>query len=178
MAPPARQLSVVYGGRPVQPAAGCRAGGDNMPRSSAGSDLVRVYARLSAKRRCSHSSAKSVHPSSALLAILKTASDDVFARHGSRHPLGEGFSGSQDLVPHAFDEQTALAYAAQVPPPVVREVFLSGTPDEVIDQAAQWRDQGARHIVLADVSSLQRSLRNGLAATISFGKILRGLKKL
>jgi phthiodiolone/phenolphthiodiolone dimycocerosates ketoreductase len=59
---------------------------------------------------------------------------------------------------------------------VVREVFLSGTPDEVIDQAAQWRDQGARHIVLADVSSLQRTLRNGLAATISFGKILRGLK--
>ena len=113
-----------------------------------------------------------------LKSLSLTASDDVFARHGSRHPLGEGFSGSQDLVPHAFDEQTALAYAAQVPPPVVREVFLSGTPDEVIDQAAQWRDQGARHIVLADVSSLQRSLRNGLAATISFGKILRGLKKL
>ncbi|MGA8253267.1 MAG: hypothetical protein ACLP3C_14865 [Mycobacterium sp.] len=55
---------------------------------------------------------------------------------------------------------------------------MSGTPDEVIDQAAQWRDQRARHIVLADVSSLQRSLRNGLAATISFGKIPRGLKKL
>ena len=61
---------------------------------------------------------------------------------------------------------------------MVREVFLSGTPDEVIDQAAQWGDQGARHIALADVSSLQRGLRNGLATTMPFAKILRGLKKL
>jgi phthiodiolone/phenolphthiodiolone dimycocerosates ketoreductase len=48
---------------------------------------------------------------------------EVFARHGARHPLGEGFSGSQDLVPHAFDEKTALSHTAQVPPPVVREDF-------------------------------------------------------
>jgi phthiodiolone/phenolphthiodiolone dimycocerosates ketoreductase len=81
-------------------------------------------------------------------------------------------------VPHAMDEQTALSHAAQVPPPVTREVFLSGTPDEVIDQAAQWRDKGARYVVVADVSSLQRSLRKGLAAAMPFARILRGLKKL
>jgi phthiodiolone/phenolphthiodiolone dimycocerosates ketoreductase len=113
-----------------------------------------------------------------LKALSLTASDEVFARHGARHPLGEGFSGSQDLVPHAFDEKTALTHVAQVPPPVVREVFLNGTPDEVIDQAAQWRDHGARYVVVADASSLQRSLRNGLAAMMPFAKILRGLKKL
>jgi phthiodiolone/phenolphthiodiolone dimycocerosates ketoreductase len=55
---------------------------------------------------------------------------------------------------------------------------LSGTPDEVIDQAAQWRDRGARYVVVADVSSLQRSLRRGLSAAVPFGRILRGLKKL
>ena len=81
-------------------------------------------------------------------------------------------------MPHAFDEQTALSYAAQVPPPVVQQVFLSGTPDEVIEQAAQWRAQGARYIVVADASSLQRSLRKGLAAMIPFARILRGLRKL
>jgi phthiodiolone/phenolphthiodiolone dimycocerosates ketoreductase len=102
----------------------------------------------------------------------------VFARHGARHPLGEGFAGSQDLVPHAFDERTALSHAAQVPSPVMREVFLTGTPDEVVDQAAQWRDRGARYIVVANVSSLQRSLRGGLAAMMPFARILRGLKKL
>jgi phthiodiolone/phenolphthiodiolone dimycocerosates ketoreductase len=113
-----------------------------------------------------------------LEALSLTASDEVFARHGSSHPLGQGFSGSQDLVPHAFNEQTALSYAAQVPPAVMREVFLSGTPEEVIEQAAQWRDQGARYVVVADVSSLQRSLRGGLGAMRPFAKILRGLKKL
>jgi phthiodiolone/phenolphthiodiolone dimycocerosates ketoreductase len=113
-----------------------------------------------------------------LKALALTASDKVFGHHGACHPLGQGFSGSQDLVPHAFNEQTALSYAGQVPPPVMREVFLSGTPDEVIDQAAQWRDRGARYVVVADVSSLQRSLRGGLAAMRPFAKILRGLKKL
>ncbi|MBV8346438.1 MAG: hypothetical protein JOZ49_02560 [Mycolicibacterium sp.] len=113
-----------------------------------------------------------------LKSLSLTASDEVFARYGARHPLGEGFSGSQDLVPHAIDEQTALSHAAQVPPPVVREVFLSGTADEVIEQAAQWRDSGARYVVVAELSSLQRSLRKGLAATMPFAKILRGLKQL
>jgi phthiodiolone/phenolphthiodiolone dimycocerosates ketoreductase len=113
-----------------------------------------------------------------LRALSLTASDEVFVRHGARHPLGQGFSGSQDLVPHAFDEQTALSQGAEVPVPVMREVFLSGTPEEVVDQAAQWRDYGARYVVVADASSVQRSLRKGLAAMIPFGRILRGLKKL
>jgi phthiodiolone/phenolphthiodiolone dimycocerosates ketoreductase len=113
-----------------------------------------------------------------LKALSLTASDEVFARHGACHPLGQGFSGSQDLVPHAFNEQTALSYAGQVSAPVMREVFLSGTVDEVIDQAAQWRDHGARYVVVADVSSLQRSLRGGLAAMRPFARILRGLKTL
>ena len=92
--------------------------------------------------------------------------------------MGAGFSGSQDLVPHAMDEQTALSYTVQVPKPVSREVFLSGTPEEVIDQAAQWRDRGARSLVVADVSPLQRSLRKGLSAAIPSARILQGLKKL
>jgi hypothetical protein len=48
----------------------------------------------------------------------------------------------------------------------------------VIDQAAQWHDQGARCVVVADVSSLQRSSRAGLAPMTPFAEILRGLKKL
>jgi phthiodiolone/phenolphthiodiolone dimycocerosates ketoreductase len=58
----------------------------------------------------------------------------------------------------------------------VREVFLSGTPHEAIEQAAQWRDQGARYVVVADASSLQRSLRKGLAAMIPFAKVTMSTK--
>ena len=57
-------------------------------------------------------------------------------------------------------------------------MFLSGTPDEVIEQAAQWRDRGARYIVVLDASAFQRSLRKGLAAAMPFARILRGLRKL
>ena len=92
-----------------------------------------------------------------LKALSLNASHEVFARHGARHPLREGFSGSQHLVPRAFDQKTALSRTAQVPPPVVREVFLSGTPDEVIDQAPLWRDHGARYVVVPDASSPAKS---------------------
>jgi phthiodiolone/phenolphthiodiolone dimycocerosates ketoreductase len=107
-----------------------------------------------------------------------TASDEFFAQHGAQHPLGVGFTGGQDLLPQDWDEQTALSYIKGVPSEVVRDVILAGTPDEVIDRAAEWRDCGVRYLVMPHVSVLQRSLRNGLAAMVPFIKIVRGLKKL
>jgi phthiodiolone/phenolphthiodiolone dimycocerosates ketoreductase len=106
------------------------------------------------------------------------ASDEFFARHGAQHPLGAGFSGAQDLLPHDMDEQTALSHLAKVPPSLMREYVLNGTPDEIIEQAAQWRDSGVRYLVLVNASVLQRSLRKGLASTMPFNKIVRRLKKL
>jgi phthiodiolone/phenolphthiodiolone dimycocerosates ketoreductase len=104
--------------------------------------------------------------------------DEVFGRHGLEHPLGKGFSGAQDLLPHGIDEQTALSHAARITPAVLRDSMLCGTPDEVVDQVAQWRDNGVRYIVLANLGMLQRSLRKGLMSAQSFGKIVQGLKKL
>ena len=106
------------------------------------------------------------------------ASDEVFARHGARHPLGAGFSGAQDLLPHDMDEQTALSHVADIPSSLVREILLNGTPDQVIEQAAQWRDCGVRYTVLANASFMQRSLRKGLTSVQPFNKIVRGLKRL
>ena len=106
------------------------------------------------------------------------ASDAVFARHGAQHPLGAGFAGAQDLLPHDIDEQTALSHVADVPSSLVREFLLNGTPDEVIEQAAQWRDCGVRYMVIVNASVLQRSLRKGLTSVVPFHKIARGLRKL
>src|SRR5882757_131864 len=50
--------------------------------------------------------------------------------------------------------------------------------DSVIDQAAQWRDHGLRYAVVLNLSTLQPSLRRGLAASIPLATILRGLNKL
>jgi phthiodiolone/phenolphthiodiolone dimycocerosates ketoreductase len=104
-------------------------------------------------------------------------SDEDFRRHGAQHPLGVGFSGAQDVLPFNIDEQTALSHVAQIPP-ALWETTLNGTPDEVIEQAAHWRDCGVRYMVLTNVSPLQRSLRKGLASIQQFNKIIRGLKRL
>ena len=107
-----------------------------------------------------------------------SASDEFFARHGLQHPLGAGFSGAQDLLPQDMDEQTALSHVAAIPPSLVGDMLLSGTPGEVIEQAAHWRDCGVRYMVLAHWSGLQRSLRKGVAALRPYNKIIQGLKKL
>jgi phthiodiolone/phenolphthiodiolone dimycocerosates ketoreductase len=107
-----------------------------------------------------------------------SASDEDYRRHGAQHPLGAGFSGAQDLMPFNMDEQTALSHLAQIPPALLRETMLNGTPEEVIEQAAQWRDCGVRYMVLINAGPLQRSLRKGLASIQPFNKIIRGLKRL
>jgi phthiodiolone/phenolphthiodiolone dimycocerosates ketoreductase len=111
-------------------------------------------------------------------AAALNASDEFFAQHGAQHPLGVGFAGAQDILPQDWDEQTALSYIKSIPSSLVRDMALVGTAGEVIEQAAEWRDCGVRHVVLLHCSVMQRSLRNGLAAMGPFFKIMRGLKRL
>ena len=107
-----------------------------------------------------------------------TAPGRLFARVGATHPLGAEFSGMQDLQPFTMDEESALSHVSGVPVPAVQAAHLCGTPAEVVEQAAAWRDQGVRYLVVANLSALQRSLRKGLASSVAFSKILHGLKKL
>jgi phthiodiolone/phenolphthiodiolone dimycocerosates ketoreductase len=103
---------------------------------------------------------------------------EMWAAHGAQHPLGQQFTGAQDLLPQTIDEPTVLSYTAQVPVSLMKEFFLTGTPQEVIGQVAEWRDHGLRYLVAMNLSILQPSLRNGLAANAPFLRILRGLKTL
>jgi phthiodiolone/phenolphthiodiolone dimycocerosates ketoreductase len=57
-------------------------------------------------------------------------------------------------------------------------MLLTGTPNEVIEQVAEWRNQGLRYAVLDNLSTLQPSLRRGVAASLPFTRILRQLRKL
>ena len=111
-------------------------------------------------------------------AWLLNASDELFGRYGAQHPLGAGFSGAQDFVPHDMDLKTALRLTETIPPAMLVDTMLNGTPSEVIDQAAEWRDRGVRHMVLGLLSTMQPNLRKGLASIPAFVKIVRGLKKL
>ena len=84
----------------------------------------------------------------------------------------------QDLVPQTIDQQTILSYTAKVPASLMKELLFNGTPDEVIDQMAEWRDHGLRYALILNASPLNPRLRKTLAANAPFMKILRGLKKL
>jgi phthiodiolone/phenolphthiodiolone dimycocerosates ketoreductase len=103
---------------------------------------------------------------------------EMWAAHRAQHPLGQQFTGAQDLIPQTIDRHTVLSYTAQVPVSLMKEFFLTGTPQDVIGQVAEWRDHGLRYLVAMNLSILQPSLRKGLAANAPFVRILRGLKTL
>lgn len=84
----------------------------------------------------------------------------------------------QDFLPQTIDEQTALNYARQVPLSLVRELVAVGTPDEVIDQIAEFRDHGLRYLVVGNAGAIQPSLRKSAATTGPYIKLVRGLRKL
>ncbi|WP_373139145.1 LLM class flavin-dependent oxidoreductase [Mycobacterium marinum] len=103
---------------------------------------------------------------------------EAWARHGVEHPMGADFTGVQDLIPQTMDRETVLSYTAKVPPGLIREVVASGTPDEVIDQVAEWRDHGLRYLLVINGSLVNPSLRKTVTAVLPHAKVLRGLKKL
>lgn len=106
------------------------------------------------------------------------APDESFVRHGAEHPLGAGFSGAQDFLPHEMDEETALSLSAKVPQSLLTEIFLNGTPNEIVEQASQWRDYGVRYMVLVNASVLNRSLVKALSSGVPFIQSVQKLKKL
>lgn len=116
--------------------------------------------------------------SDAAKALALNIPAERWADHGVEHPLGDNFAGAQDFLPQTLDEKTVLSYARRVPLSLLKEALLTGTPEDVIDQAAEWRDHGLRYLVACNASIAQPSLRKSLASTAPFFKILRGLKKL
>jgi phthiodiolone/phenolphthiodiolone dimycocerosates ketoreductase len=57
-------------------------------------------------------------------------------------------------------------------------MILNGTVDDVLDQAAQWRDHGVRYFVVVNFGPTQPGLRAGLSTMGPFNRVVRGLKKL
>jgi phthiodiolone/phenolphthiodiolone dimycocerosates ketoreductase len=102
----------------------------------------------------------------------------MWVSHGVQHPLGLDFAGAQDLIPQTLDERTVLSYIKDIPASLLKDALLVGSPDEVIDQAAELRDHGVRYVVVSNISILQPTMRKSLASIPPFFKILRGLKKL
>jgi phthiodiolone/phenolphthiodiolone dimycocerosates ketoreductase len=113
--------------------------------------------------------------STAMKTFVLNAPAELWERHGVAHPVGQGF---QDLIPQILDEDSVLKYTSDVPAALLKDACLHGTHDEVVDQLADWRDHGLSYPVLLNLSTLQPSLRRGLAAGNPFAKIMRGVRTL
>jgi phthiodiolone/phenolphthiodiolone dimycocerosates ketoreductase len=113
--------------------------------------------------------------STAMKTFALNAPAELWGRHGVSHPLGQDF---QDIIPQVLDEDSVLKYTSNVPLSLLKDACLQGTHDEIVDQLADWRDHGLSYPVLLNLSTLQPSLRRGLAASGPFAKILRGVRKL
>jgi phthiodiolone/phenolphthiodiolone dimycocerosates ketoreductase len=103
---------------------------------------------------------------------------EMWADHNVTHPLGQNFSGAQDFIPQPLDEKTVLSCIKDVPTTLLKDALLTGTPDEVVDQAAELRDHGVNYVVVNNVSVLQPALWKGITSSAPFFRVLRGLKKL
>jgi phthiodiolone/phenolphthiodiolone dimycocerosates ketoreductase len=103
---------------------------------------------------------------------------EYWARHGAEHPLGPAATGAQDLLPQTLGEQEVLAAVERVPPSLMRSFVLAGTPAEILDQLADWRDQGLAYPVLMNMGVLHPSLVRGLRSMLPFTQVLRGIRRL
>jgi phthiodiolone/phenolphthiodiolone dimycocerosates ketoreductase len=111
-------------------------------------------------------------------AFALNAPADFYTNFGAEHPMGAGFAGMQDHVAFTIDEQAVLEKTKRVPLEVVRGMILNGTVDDVLDQAAHWRDHGVRYFVVVNFGPTQPGLRAGLSTMGPFNRVGRGLKKL
>ena len=103
---------------------------------------------------------------------------EFYAHHDAEHPMGAGFAGMQDHVAFTMDEPTIIEKAAQVPLSAIKGMILHGTPADVIDQAAVWRDHGVRYIVVVNFGPMGPNLRTALSTVLPFNTAVRRLKKL
>ncbi|HUX99151.1 MAG TPA: LLM class flavin-dependent oxidoreductase, partial [Candidatus Deferrimicrobium sp.] len=87
-----------------------------------------------------------------IFAFPKTSAD--FKRYGTNHPLGQNFVGNRDFIPSRCDRATVLNAIEKVPLKMLEDMFLLGTPDEIISRIEAYIKLGLKHIILCNVTYL------------------------
>jgi phthiodiolone/phenolphthiodiolone dimycocerosates ketoreductase len=78
-------------------------------------------------------------------ALLAPAS--VYERLGYKHPFGEGFYPLTDYVPAKYTREEVLKAIEKVPFDVVKESFLWGNVEDVIEKLDTYKKAGAQTVV-------------------------------
>ncbi|PXX58742.1 luciferase-like monooxygenase [Nocardia tenerifensis] len=82
------------------------------------------------------------------------APDAVWARHGAKHPMGEGFRGLIDLMPHRLTKAEVQEAIAQVPDEVLHDWLMIGTPPQILARMRELSDAGLRHAIVFPTAAL------------------------
>ncbi len=90
------------------------------------------------------------HPLVRLLCILLPSED--FAKLGIDPPLGADGSGFHDFLPTRVPREEALRLAEALPPRTLDYYAFCGTPDEIVEQFAEYHAQGLRHPILWNIT--------------------------
>ncbi len=85
-----------------------------------------------------------------LLCILLPSED--FAKLGIDPPLGAAGSGFHDFLPTRVPRDEALRLAEAIPPRTLDYYAFCGTPDEIVEQFAEYHAQGLRHPILWNIT--------------------------
>ena len=100
---------------------------------------------------------------------------DRWREVGAEHPFGGQCRGNVDIVPEQYDRATLESAIAAVPPEVIRNGFLIGTPEQVTARLQQFGDAGLRHAVLVPLSSII-TVRDFVYAAWAVRRIARALR--
>jgi phthiodiolone/phenolphthiodiolone dimycocerosates ketoreductase len=100
---------------------------------------------------------------------------DRWREVGAEHPFGPQCRGFVDIIPEQYDRATLEDAIAVVPPEVIRNAFLIGTPEQITARLQQFGEAGLRHVVLAPLSSFI-TVRDLLYAGLAVRKIAHSLR--
>ena len=109
--------------------------------------------------------------------ITITAPAEAYARHGAEHPLGAGSKGITHFVPTGLSREEALALTERIPPEVVCDTVIAGSPDTVAGRLAEMAAAGARHIQVVNMTPLA-SPDLAAASVPLVGETITGLRRL
>ncbi len=102
---------------------------------------------------------------------------EAYARHGAEHPLGAGSKGITHFVPTGLSREEALALTERIPPEVVCDTVIAGSPDTVAGRLAEMAAAGARHIQVVNMTPLA-SPDLAAASVPLVGETITGLRRL
>jgi len=112
-------------------------------------------------------------PGVRLLGLLAPAAEWV--RFGGSHPLGEEYRGFVDFDPFALDDDFLRDALESVPPELIEEIVLWGTPELVAARIRSLGDAGLRHAVVS--LTAEDVVKRGKWTTRALGETARILRK-